>query len=238
MSDIKEFYERYWDYSKKIKHLAQEGTPPNRLIIAQSMMELRNKKKILDIGCGGGGLGKLLRQKFGNNVYLVGIDISEAALQMASKYYDKTMQMNIDEDSFDNDILNDKFNYIVCLEVLEHIIMPENVLNKLKKLLASDGMFIISFPNFAFYRYRWEVLKGNFPDGQHLFHDAEHIHYWTFHSFKKFLNKNGLKIINYELDFDMPLIMKLLPSSIKMKLAKKIPNLFGIQIITKCKVVG
>ena len=60
------------------------------------------KINILDVGCGEGTLGKLLKGKF-KDIHVVGCDISEKAVELARPYYDKVFQIDIDEDDLIND---------------------------------------------------------------------------------------------------------------------------------------
>jgi 2-polyprenyl-3-methyl-5-hydroxy-6-metoxy-1,4-benzoquinol methylase len=234
MENMHDFYNSYWEYSKRIGHLAHEGTPPGRLLIAQSMITLNRKPlELLDVGCGGGGLGRIIRDKFGDQVRLTGVDISGVALEMAAKQYDHVIKSNIENGEFLKELQGKKFDYIVCLEVLEHLFHPVSLLNRLKDAVTVDGFIIISAPNFAFYRNRYATLKGDYPMEEILFDDIEHLHHWTYYSLLKLFQKTQLKIVDWDCDYDMPLILKALPLSVKKRLYRKFPNFFGNQIIFK-----
>jgi 2-polyprenyl-3-methyl-5-hydroxy-6-metoxy-1,4-benzoquinol methylase len=234
MENMHDFYNSYWEYSKKIGHLAHEGTPPRRLLIAQSMVTSNKEPfELLDIGCGGGGLGRIIRNTFGNQVRLTGVDISDVALEMAAKQYDKVIKSNIENGDFLKELGGKKFEYIVCLEVLEHLFHPVSFLNRLKDAVTEDGFIIISAPNFAFYRNRYAALKGEYPREEILYDDIEHLHHWTYYSLLKLLEKTNLKMVDWDCDYDMPLILKALPVSVKKILYRKFPNFFGNQIIVK-----
>lgn len=66
---LKDFYEEYWEYRKSVGkiHTNQGAWIPDRLITAISMIgnqigNHENKINILDIGCGEGTLGMLLKK--------------------------------------------------------------------------------------------------------------------------------------------------------------------------------
>ena len=63
---VKEFYEEYWRYRKRIKHTVEKFTPARLKIACDWIKPLNPNRKfhVLDIGCGEGGLGKLLRDKY------------------------------------------------------------------------------------------------------------------------------------------------------------------------------
>jgi len=231
LHDMKEFYESYWRYRRRIGHISQKRMPIRLKIIA-SMIN-KTPSDVLDVGCGEGGVGILLRKKYGHNVNLFGIDISEIALEMAKPYYNRVKQVDVEKEDLIEIYGNRKFDYIIASEVLEHLIKPEEVLEKLKLLLKPRGYIIVSFPNFAFWRNRIDVLFRKFPR-QYLYQPIEHIHYWTFFSFVEFLEKHGLRIEQVNGVFEIP-FSRFLPKSVVTILGKKFPNFLGSQLIFKTK---
>lgn len=192
------------------------------------------KIKVLDIGCGEGIIAEILRKKIGDNLSTVGVDISEVALRLAEQFYDETHRIDVDNESLSNLFIGQKFNYAVCLEVMEHIIYPERLLNEIGKVLEQDGKLITSVPNFAFFKNRLIVLKGRFPEKQRVFHSAEHIHYFTFHSFKKLLNEKGFISLAFGGTFELPRPLSYLPQAFQKSLFHRFPNSFGKQVVFCC----
>jgi len=231
--DVKSFYEEYWEWREKVGHLAQNWIP-YRLKVVASMIQEKHHLRVLDVGCGEGGLGMLLREKYNGKINLVGIDISKKVLEIASPYYDETICMNVEVEDISEKLKNRKFDYTVIVEVLEHLFRPEIVLKQLKNLLKRDGCMLVSFPNFAFWKNRISLLRGKFPSDAHLYNSSEHLHYWTFYSFKNFLTENGFQIEQIGGEFKLP-FQSFLPESIRKRFGKKFPNLFGYQIVMKCK---
>jgi len=233
---MKDFYEEYWKYRKKTGYLSQKKMP-DRLKIVCSMIKANNDKSginVLDVGCGEGGLGMLLKEMYVDEINIFGVDISEEALELAKPYYNKIIQVDIENENINRILQGQKFDYIVAVEILEHLVRPERLLKKLKTLLKPEGYFIVSFPNFAFWRYRIECLLGRFPD-QHLYSNAEHIQYWTYPQFIKFLNDCGLEVVDFDGDFGIP-FSRFIPERIIDRLGKILPNLFGYQIVFKTKL--
>jgi len=234
---MKDFYQKYWQWRKDTNYLYKQRIPP-RLNIALDMI-LQEKDNwneeinILDIGCGEGTFGKLVREKLKpNNVSLVGLDISNIAIELASNYYNTLHVIDIENENL-IDTLKTHFDYVVCLETLEHVFNPESVLKKVRSVLKPRGYLITSFPNFAFYRNRLTVLIGEFPlEEQHIYSDVEHLHYFTWESFSSMLVKSDFKIERVEADCGLlSRFIKIAPPTIREKLF----TIFGKQIVVKAR---
>ncbi|MCD6154727.1 MAG: class I SAM-dependent methyltransferase [Candidatus Verstraetearchaeota archaeon] len=236
MGNQEGFYEEYWQQMEKVGRIRnREGARIQpRIQIAISMVSKKDFITCIDVGCGEGILGKLLREKFGDNLYIVGLDISERALKHAAPYYDKLFQINLDSDELPKEISEEKFDYIFCLETLEHLFKPERVLGIFKRILKSGGEVIISFPNIAWYKYRIELLRGK-PPKYYLFSPGEHVQQFTLHSIKKLLEEKGFIVVKMDGQFVGPRFLR--PRKIFAAFLKRFPSLFGYQLVIKARLM-
>jgi len=106
---------------------------------------LRNKKRVLDAGCGNGRVTALLRRYAPQTAEIVGIDLvpSEIARKNLEGYH-----LSTNVRFFDRDLLGDlndlgKFNFVYCQEVLHHVQDPELGLKNLCTVLPSGGEIAI-----------------------------------------------------------------------------------------------
>lgn len=211
---------------------------PQRVKITVDMIskDIKKRKKelihLLDIGCGEGTMGKLLKEKLGSRISITGCDISSTILKVAQTYYSDVYEVDIESDEFIKKFHKQEFDYVVILEVLEHLFKPENVLKKIYTILKEDGILIASFPNIAWYKYRLDMLRGYFPKN-YLLYPGEHIQNFTLYSFRKLLQENSFTPIVIDGQFVFPRIFR--PRKIFAPIFKKFPNLFGYQIIVKAK---
>lgn len=112
--------------------------------IQKNIDKINNKKlKVLDIGCGNGNISNQLGE-LGHLV--LGIDISEEAINVAKKK-NKLINVEFKAISAEELTVNEKFDVIVCSEVIEHLNNPELIIQALKKLLSEKGVLIITVPN-------------------------------------------------------------------------------------------
>jgi O-antigen biosynthesis protein len=105
-------------------------------------------KRVLDLGCGEG-YGSALLARTADSI--VGIDIDEQAVHHARGKYSGD-NIRFAAGSITAIPLSRRFDVIVCFEVLEHINEHDQLLSEVKRLLAPDGLLIISTPNKSEYR--------------------------------------------------------------------------------------
>jgi 2-polyprenyl-3-methyl-5-hydroxy-6-metoxy-1,4-benzoquinol methylase len=245
MSRARDFYDRYWEWRSGQYDYHKLGITPLRHVVATQFIRETipsfgsdRRLRLVDLGCGEGILGKLLSEsEMSDKLCTLGIDISDIAAELSNEYYDETRVLDVDLSL--SEVTGQKYDYVVSLEVIEHIFSPAKFLQTARTLLNEHGYLVISTPNFAHYTNRLTVLRGAFPDETHIFSAAEHIHYFTFYSFSALLSESGFGIIKYDGTYQVPgLVHRLLRSKTSRKLFLAQPNLFGKQIVFLCKESG
>ncbi len=175
---------------------------------------VKEGSSVLDIACGDSPL--LLRLKQDKKCQVEGFDISSLIIDEQKKHGILASVKNISADDFK---LEKHYNYIVFSEILEHLVMPENLIKKVKN---SAEYLMISIPNSAFYRYRTDfLLKGRFFT-QWAYHPSEHLRFWSHIDVLDWLEAQGLKIIDCKASNGLTIG--------PLKLFKWWKNLFGYQI--------
>lgn len=134
--------------------------------------------KILDCGCGIGIAGIILKENGYNDI--TGIDINKKNVEISSRFF-RTFVGDCSKLK-----IKEKYNVILALNLIEHIKNPERFLENIKSAIKPDGLLILSLPNEVWFR----KLVGAIP------HDKTHVQSWSYYSFKKFLKRNGLTIID------------------------------------------
>jgi 2-polyprenyl-3-methyl-5-hydroxy-6-metoxy-1,4-benzoquinol methylase len=118
----------------------------------------------LDIGCGSGNLGKIIKQR--QNCQVHGIELDKQAALIAESKLDKVYNGFIED--YLEVLPPGYFGCIIMADVLEHLKNPALVLQKLLRTLKSDGVIFISIPNFCHYSVIEKILWNSFyyePEG-------------------------------------------------------------------------
>jgi 2-polyprenyl-6-hydroxyphenyl methylase/3-demethylubiquinone-9 3-methyltransferase len=103
--------------------------------------------KVLDVGCGGGLLAEALNAK---GAEVTAIDVTEANIGVA-RLHAKKMQISIDYRLITaEELATEKkgaFDVVTCLEVIEHVPDPGQLIQACSDLLKSNGQMFLSTLN-------------------------------------------------------------------------------------------
>lgn len=153
-----------------------------------------NNSKIIDLGCGNGSLLKYLKDK--NNAITEGIEISQSGVDFCLKNDLNVKQGEIDKSETYSGYKNNQFDYAICNVTVQMLAYPEVAL---KEMIRISKYQIISFPNFAYFGNRLDLLfNGIMPRPmlhKYSWFNTGHIHQLSNRDFKNFCRQNSIKII-------------------------------------------
>ena len=161
---------KWWDKDGEFRPLHQIN--PLRVDFIEERSSMKDKK-VLDVGCGGGILAEALSE-LGANV--TGIDASENTIGVAKSHSRSVgsdviyIQNTIEE--FISAHPNEKFDVITCLEMLEHVPSPNEIIKSCSNLLKDDGNIFFSTINRNPRSYLFAVIGAEYilnllPKGTH-----------------------------------------------------------------------
>lgn len=172
-------------------------------------------KTVLDIGCRDGGLTKY----FSTGNFVTGIDIDENALGRArEKFGIKTISADLGGDW--HELHNEKYDFVVAGEVLEHLYYPDKVLEKVISHLKEDGAFIGSVPNAFSLKNRLRYLMGT---KKHTpLSDPTHINHFSVSELRNLFGRYFR-------------VVEIVGLGRYQKLARLFPSFFAFDILFKLK---
>ena len=161
---------KWWDKDGEFRPLHQIN--PLRVDFIEERSSMKDKK-VLDVGCGGGILAEALSE-LGANV--TGIDASENTIGVAKSHSRSIgsdviyIQNTIEE--YMSSHPNEKFDVITCLEMLEHVPSPNEIIKSCSNLLKDDGNIFFSTINRNPRSYLFAVIGAEYilnllPKGTH-----------------------------------------------------------------------
>jgi methionine biosynthesis protein MetW len=174
---------------------------------------------VLDLGCGDGLLFGLLGKKIDSGV---GLDISpEAVRKCIEKGFDARLH------SFDDPLPfpDDTFDYVVLLDVLEHVYDPVPLLAE--ALRVSKGFVIVGVPNFSSLPARLQVLRGTVPENNSP--QKGHIYWFNYPVIHMVVKKAGGAFSDMRMNtFGLARLFGNLP-------IRFFPNLFALSFVALLK---
>lgn len=191
-------------------------------------------KRLLDIGCGSGALGKIVGQEIGCEV--VGVTFSEAEAALASKNLDQVVVQDLNY--FDPSSLG-MFDCVICSHILEHLYQPQHLLDQVHKILLSEATVIVALPNVLFWKQRLQFLRGSFKYTEGGLMDQTHFRFFDWETAHQLIQESGYQVLEAQADgsFPLPLIRKILPSLgawVDSAAVIQFPGLFGFQFVFSC----
>jgi len=211
--NVKNFENIKWKNKKQNKTF--------RHVMALGMID---KGKVLDLGCGDGLFLNTLKKK---GFKAMGLDISEEAIRKCRK---KGLSAEVFD--FGKQKLNFKdneFDYVVMLDILEHLYNPAFLLKEAKRV--SKKYLLVSIPNFNSLPARIQVLCGRVPENNKP--NKGHIYWFNYNTLLDLIKKENLKI--KEEKFNTFWENKPILGLINKFLAKKFPQVFSLSFVLKLK---
>ncbi|MBI2600927.1 class I SAM-dependent methyltransferase [Candidatus Daviesbacteria bacterium] len=142
--------------------------------------------------------------------------------------------------------INTKYDFIICADVLEHLVYPEKVLIFLRNKLKREGRILISVPNIACWNMRVDLLRGKFDYQESGLLDKSHLRFYTYNSFLRMLKNCKVKVENIypsemKIPFEysllkLPILGNVLVNTLKPILVKLFPNLIIYHYVVQARV--
>ena len=182
------YYDRKYDCSERAS-LNQHYRPKLGFRSPHSLAlePIEPNSRVLDLGCAGGYLGKALKELKG--CFVTGVDV----LPLANVELDGFILHDLDEGPPNIDLT--QYDYILLLDVVEHLRSPEHFVARLREATAPEARVIVSTANVGFFITRLSLLLGHFNYGKRGVLDLTHLRLFTFAAIKALFKQANYDVL-------------------------------------------
>ncbi len=170
---------------------ARELTSRNtHAVVARLLAREPAARRVLDIPCGEGAFLERVRA-LGRAAH--GADIVNRAALAPAEFTaaDMNAPLPFDDASFDA---------VVCIDGIEHLERPFDFVRECRRVLAANGVLIVSTPNITALRSRWRYLLTGFHNKAKVPLDERdptpwhHVNLLSFPALRYLLHRNGFRV--------------------------------------------
>jgi 2-polyprenyl-3-methyl-5-hydroxy-6-metoxy-1,4-benzoquinol methylase len=240
---LKDHYEKKYEKEKEAVDIEQFIESRYTVTRFEAILKLFPKYfkggDVLELGAGSGIIAKmLLSSELPISSYTLS-DISENRLHnIKDNLNDHRVDVKIIDAEKPPEDQNNKYDSILMIALIEHLIDPLNSMQRIRELLKPNGFVLLFTPNIAKYTRRIKLLTGSFPSTASVneglttysgmpadLHDEGHLHYFTYRSLSLMLTErcNFSKTVKLSYPHGKVVFGKY----IDKKLAKLWPELFS-----------
>ncbi len=152
---------------------------------------------VLDIGCGGGATGDLVKKKF-PGTRVIGIEINPNAAQHARSVLDVVVCAGIDQVDLARDAPGESISTVLLLDVLEHLYDPWRALQRIHRWLAPGTRVIASIPNIRNLQTLSDLAGGHFEYAANGVLDITHVRFFTRRTLQDLFTQTGYEVKRLE----------------------------------------
>jgi methionine biosynthesis protein MetW len=152
---------------------------------------VKHKAKVLDLGCGDGGLLTYLHKTLDIRGY--GIEKDDANWLIAMENGVDVIQMDLEAGL--SGFENAQFDTVILSQTLQAVQNTEGIV---REMLRVGREAIVTFPNFGYWRHRLQLVAGQMPISKNLpyqWYDTPNVHLCTIKDFDEFCVKHNIEIM-------------------------------------------
>ncbi len=138
-------------------------------------------RRVLEVGCAAGVLGARLKRELGAEHY-AGVELAERPAAEAAEVLDRVVQGDVEGLAAEGSLgarLGGPFDLVVMADVIEHLVDPWAVLERIADDLADGGWVAGSIPNAGNVSMVFRLLTDRFEYEEAGLFDRTHLRFFT-----------------------------------------------------------
>ncbi|MFA6179758.1 MAG: methionine biosynthesis protein MetW [Candidatus Methylopumilus sp.] len=147
--------------------------------------------KVLDLGCGDGTLLTQLRKT--HNIRGYGVEKDDANWLTAMQSGVDVIQMDLESGL--SGFEAQSFDVVVLSQTLQAVLNTEAIVHE---MLRVGREAIVTFPNFGYWRHRFQLIAGQMPVSKNLpyqWYDTPNVHLCTIKDFDEFCVNHNIEVL-------------------------------------------
>ena len=174
-----------------MKYVFVDDIDPNGTM-GKILAQVKPDSKVLECGCASGYMTKYMKEHLGCAVSIIEYDAG--GFNNAIQYACDGLCTDLMQNEWVEKYKDERFDYILFADVLEHLRDPMQVLKHAVSMLADDGMILVSLPNVGHNDVLVKLLTGYWDYTSVGLLDDTHIHFWGINNLDAFFTQAGLCI--------------------------------------------
>lgn len=183
---------------------------------------------VLDVGCWSGFTGRFLGEARGASV-----DGVEPHAEMASRAacdYGTVLPVPVEQATEQLLATGHRYDVVLFLDVLEHLIEPGEVLRRTRSLVRPGGRVLVSLPNVAHWSVRKELALGRWRYTDSGLLDRTHLRFFTLATARRLAVDSGWRIDYEDSAIAPPPPLRSVPHE-RLSILGRWPGLFAVQML-------
>lgn len=160
----------------------------------------KSPRQALDIGCGSGGVGYALGQKFPDCTRW-GCEFDASAAELARQHFSVVVEQDVETVDFRALGLTEGFDLVCLFDVLEHLVNPWKLLQGLHNIAAKDAHLLISLPNASNLPLLYDALRGHWRYRHWGLLDFTHLRFFADYDARKMFYQTGYRVLDHRHTF-------------------------------------
>lgn len=149
---------------------------------------------VLDVGTADGGVAAGLVAR-GCRVH--GLEVNEEWAAQAAQVTERMVVGDVEKLDLSDAFGGTRYDVVLCLDVLEHLLEPVGTLRRLSELLAPGGVVVASLPNITHAAVRLQLLHGSFTYTETGLLDRTHLRFFDRAGVDRLFQEAGLVITEH-----------------------------------------
>lgn len=151
-------------------------------------------KNIVEIGCSSGALAREFKKMNPDCQYL-GVDIDQSYTELAKRYCDKVMVLNLDDATAEFYIENRHQDAWIFGDTLEHLKDPWKVLDNIRAVISTQGSIVACIPNAQHWSLQARLSVGDFRYQESGLLDKTHLRWFTRQTIIEMFQRTGFSVV-------------------------------------------